>query len=117
MGKGVATWGDHLLAIFLGLNITVLVLPFLVAQDFYKNFGPVWVGDMGSFVFSGEVLLTFEGRPRPLLDSLRFGLLNEEFIGFAFVSVVSFPSCYYICIVGVVRVRTILIFLERQLLI
>ena len=65
---------------------------------------------MGSFVFSGEVLLTFEGRPRPLLDSLRFGLLNEEFIGFTFVSVVSFPSCCYICIVGVVRVRTILIF-------
>ena len=60
---------------------------------------------MGSFVFSGEVLLTFEGRPRPLLDSLRFGLLNEEFMGFTFVSVVSFPSCYYICIVGVVRVR------------
>ena len=25
-GKGVATWGNHLLAIFLGLNITVLVL-------------------------------------------------------------------------------------------
>ena len=56
-GKGVATWGNHLLAIFLGLNITILVLSFLVAQDFYKNFGPVWVGDMGSFVFSGEVLL------------------------------------------------------------
>ena len=65
---------------------------------------------MGSFVFSGEVLLTFEGRPQPLLDSLRFGLLNEEFIGFTFVSVVSFPSCCYICIVGVVRVRTILNF-------
>ena len=60
---------------------------------------------MGSFVFSGEVLLTFEGRPRPLLDCLRFGLLNEEFIGFTFVSVVSFPSCYYICFVVVVRVR------------
>ena len=68
-------------------------------------------------MFSGEVLLTFEGRPRPLLDSLRFRLLNEEFIGFTFVSVVSFPSCYYICIVRVVRVRTILIFLERQLLV
>ena len=25
-GKGVATWGNHLLAIFLGLDITVLVL-------------------------------------------------------------------------------------------
>ena len=25
-GKGVATWGNHLLAIFLGLNFTVLVL-------------------------------------------------------------------------------------------
>ena len=38
-------------------------------------------------------------------------------IGFTFVSVVSFPSCYYNCIVGVVRVRTKLIFfLERQLL-
>ena len=72
---------------------------------------------MGSFVFSGEVLLTLEGRPRPLLDNLRFGLLKEEFIGFTFVSVVSFSSCYYICIVGVVRVRTILNFLERQLLI
>ena len=116
-GKGVATWGNHLLAIFLGLNITVPVLPFLIAQDFYKNFGHVWVGAMGSFVFSGEVLLTFEGRPRPLLDSLRFELLNEEFIGFTFVSVVSFPSCYYISIVGVVRVRTILTLLERQLLI
>ena len=72
---------------------------------------------MGSFVFSGEVLLTIEGRPRPLLDSLHFGLLNEEFIGFTFVSMVSFPSCYYICIVGVECVRTILIFLERQLLV
>ena len=68
---------------------------------------------MVSFVFSGEVLFTFEGRPRPLLDSLRFGLLNEEFIGFTFVSVVSFPSCYYICIVGVVRVRMILIFFGK----
>ena len=60
---------------------------------------------MGSFVFSGDVLLTF--------DSLRFGLLNEEFIGFTFVAVESFPSCYYICIVGVVRVRTILIFFGK----
>ena len=64
-------------------------------------------------MFSGEVLLPFEGRPRPLLDSLRFGLLNEEFIGFTFVSVVSFQSCYYICIVGVVRVRAILIFFGK----
>ena len=64
-------------------------------------------------MFSGEVLLTFEGRPRPLLDSLRFGLLNEEFIGFTFVFVVSFPSCYYICFVGVVRMRTILIFFGK----
>ena len=68
---------------------------------------------MGSFVFSGEVLLSFEGRPRSLLDSLRFGMLNEEFIDFTFVSVVSFLSCYYICIVGVVRVRTILMFFEK----
>ena len=134
-----------------------------------------WHGELR--VFWGS--FTFEGRPRPLLDSLRFGLLNEEFIagadlgegpdgprappswwnigkrfirkwtesgteksnsgpplsrirllappfwnfwicpsiGFTFVSVVSFPSCYYNCIVGVVRVRTKLIFfLERQLL-
>ena len=68
-------------------------------------------------MFSGEVLLTFEGRPRPLLDSWRFGLLNEEFIGFTFVSVVSFPSCYYICIVGIVRVTTILIFFGKATII
>ena len=69
---------------------------------------------MGSCVFSGEVLLHFEGQPRPLLDSLRFpsfGLLNEEVIGFTFASVVSFLSCYYIRIIDVVRVRTILLFL------
>ena len=67
----------------------------------------------GASCFLGKFYSTFEGRPRPLLDSLRFGLLNEEFIGFRFVSVVSFPSCYYICIVGVVRVRTILIFFGK----
>ena len=67
----------------------------------------------GASCFLGEFYFFFEGRPRPLLDSLRFGLLNEEFIGFTFVSVVSFPSCYYICIVGVVRVRTIHIFFGK----
>ena len=71
-GKGVATWGNHFACNILGpkyyctcvtnlifafLQAIYINFSFLVAQDFYKNFGPVWVGDMGSFVFSGEVLL------------------------------------------------------------
>ena len=59
-GKGVVTWGNPLLAIFLGLNITVFVLlTFLssLPKIFTRTLDLCGLVIWGSFVFSGEVLL------------------------------------------------------------
>ena len=65
----------------------------------------------GAACFLGKFYLILKDNPDLYLIVCAFRLWTaEEVIGFTFVSVVSFLSCYYIRIVGVVRVRTILLF-------